>query len=200
MMRHRPALIHRLTADAIKLWEDGHIRAAKPTKVMTFSQVEEALRVLQSGKGMGKIILVPRPDDVVPVVPTQQPPYTFRPDASYVISGGLGGIGRSVSLWMAERGARNIILLSRSGIVTEEAGATLKALKDTGCSAHVFTCDVSDEARLTQVLDECKSTLPPVRGLIQGAMTLEVSNHYWLFKCTLLTRHHHSSRTSCSRT
>ncbi|KLU88199.1 hypothetical protein MAPG_07186, partial [Magnaporthiopsis poae ATCC 64411] len=44
----------------------------------------------------------------------------FKLDASYVIAGGAGGAGRSVARWMAARGARHIILLSRSGSASAE--------------------------------------------------------------------------------
>ncbi|KAL9122567.1 MAG: hypothetical protein Q9187_000881 [Circinaria calcarea] len=173
MMRHRPLLIRRLTEDAVRLWKDGHIKAAKPTTILTFSQVEEALRILQSGKGMGKIILVPSPDGIVPIAPAQPPKYQFEAEASYVLSGGLGGIGRSIALWMSERGAQKFIFLSRSGNITVEVTDMVNTLQTKGCTVRVFQCDVSDKERLRAVLEECKSTLPPIKGVIQGAMTLD---------------------------
>ncbi|KAI1505135.1 iterative type I polyketide synthase [Biscogniauxia marginata] len=173
MMRHRPALIRRLTADAVELWKGGHIHAAKPTKIMTFSQIEEALRILQSGKGMGKIVMVPSPDDIVPIVPAQPPEYRLEANASYVISGGLGGIGRSMAVWMAERGARNLVLLSRSGNITDEVKEMMATLETKGCNVRIFKSDVSDRDLLRKTLEECKATLPPIKGVIQGAMTLD---------------------------
>jgi hypothetical protein len=175
MMRHRPHLIKRLTADAVQLWKEGHIHAARPTKVMSFAQTEEALRILQSGKGTGKIIMVPRPDDILPIVPAQPPQVTFTDNASYVFSGGLGGIGRSMALWMAARGARNLIFLSRSGNTEGEIAESISALELKGVTVRIFKCDVSDRSRMAEVFEECKSTLPPIKGVIQGAMVLDVS-------------------------
>jgi NADPH:quinone reductase-like Zn-dependent oxidoreductase len=175
MMRHRPNLIKRLTADTVELWKGGHIHAARPTKVMSFSQVEEALRILQSGKGTGKIVMVPRPDDEMPIVPAQPAHVTFTDDASYVFSGGLGGIGRSIALWMAARGARNLVFLSRSGNVTGEIADSISALELKGVNVRIFKCDVGDKTRLVEVVEECRDSLPPIKGVIQGAMVLDVS-------------------------
>lgn len=175
IMRHRPTLIRSLVERTIKLWKEGHIKAAMPTTTMPFSQVREALRILQAGKGMGKIVMVPSPDDAVPIVPEQRGRYRLRADASYVIGGGLGGLGRSLAGWIADRGARNLILLSRSGRVTDEVTETLSLLRAKGCNVHICKCDVSQRAELRKVLDECASTMPPIKGVIQGAMTLDVS-------------------------
>jgi hypothetical protein len=175
MMRHRPTLIKRLTEDTIRLYTEGKIKEAVPTNVMSFSQITEGLRILQSGKGMGKMVFMPEPDDIIPIVPAQPKPYQLRANASYVLAGGLGGIGRSIARWMVERGARNLIFLSRSGKVTEAVEAMAAELRLEGCNSHIFTCDVSDKSRLATVLDECKTSLPPIKGLIQGAMTLKVS-------------------------
>ena len=174
-MRHRPVLIRQLVELTVRLWKEGHIRAAVPTKTMPFSQVKEGLRILQAGKGMGKIVMVPSPGDVVPIAPEQRSPYEMRAEASYVIGGGLGGIGRSLAVWMADRGARNLILLSRSGKITDEVTDTLNVLEAKGCRVRVCKCDVSKRDELQKVLEECASTLPPIKGVIQGAMTLDVS-------------------------
>ena len=205
-MRHRPALIRRLVELTVQLWKEGHIKGAVPTKTMPFSQVKEGLRILQAGKGMGKIVMVPSPDDAVPIAPEQRSPYQLRADASYVIGGGLGGIGRSLAVWMADRGARHLILLSRSGRITDEVTETLNLLEAKGCNVRVCKCDVSRRGELQKVLEECTSALPPIKGVIQGAMTLDVSR--WLnpqhksliMNLLILPGTNYLHRTACSRT
>lgn len=173
MMRYRPQLLHDLMERTLQLYKDGHIGEAKPTKVMSFAQISEGFRTLQSGKGMGKMVFVPNPDDVVPIVPLQPPRYTFEADASYVLAGGLGGIGRSLARWMAEKGARHLIFFSRSGKLVKDAVNMVEELKMKGCETHVFACDVSNAQRMQEVLEECQRTLPPIKGCIQGSMVLQ---------------------------
>ncbi|KAI1487008.1 hypothetical protein F5X96DRAFT_652093 [Biscogniauxia mediterranea] len=50
IMRHRPALIQRLTADVVEPWKGSYIYAVKGTKVMSCSQIDETLQILQSSK------------------------------------------------------------------------------------------------------------------------------------------------------
>ncbi|KAF5518011.1 Highly reducing polyketide synthase gloL [Colletotrichum aenigma] len=61
---------------------------------------------------------------------------SFREDASYLLVGGLGGLGRSVCRWMAARGARHLVLCSRSAAEPEEATlALVDKLAFMGCAA-----------------------------------------------------------------
>jgi NAD(P)-dependent dehydrogenase (short-subunit alcohol dehydrogenase family) len=117
---------------------------------------------------------VPREDDILPILPPLPAPLGFRPDASYVLGGGLGGIGRSVATWMASRGARNLIFLSSSGRITPAVTAMRETLEADGCSVHIFTCDVSDKEQLRLIVEQCSKTLPPIRGVVQAAMKLKV--------------------------
>lgn len=176
MMKYKPALIKSLIEDTVRLWSEGVVQAAEPTKVMPMSQALEAFQTLQTGRGMGKMVLVPGPEDVVPIVPAKPKEYRFRADATYVLAGGLGGIGRSAAKWMAERGARSFLFLSSSGRVTDAVAQMRAELEKEGCVVVIRKCDVSDKAALEAVLGECKRTLPPIRGVIQGAMKLSVSS------------------------
>ena len=182
MMKHKPALIKQLIEDTVRLWTEGVVRAAEPTEIMPMSQTLEAFQTLQTGKGMGKMVLVPHPEDVVPIVPAQSKPYEFKQDATYVLSGGLGGIGRSTAKWMASRGAKHFLFLSSSGKITEAVSQMQTDLQADGCSVTIRKCDVSDRDALRIVLEECTSALPPIKGVVQGAMKLSVSNRQCLFQ------------------
>ena len=108
------------------------------------------------------------------VVPKAQTPYSFPSDETYVLAGGLGGLGRSMARWMVSRGARHLVFLSRkpgSNRTTEEL---VKELSDKECEVKVIACDVSDKASLEKAVTECQKTMPPIKGCIQGAMQLKV--------------------------
>ena len=103
------------------------------------------------------------------------PKARLRSDSSYLIVGGLGGIGKSVCHWMVERGARNLIVLSRSANVQEKARPFLEEMDKLGCKVKAIGADISDKASLSSALLECNQEMPPIRGVIQGAMVLQVS-------------------------
>lgn len=103
------------------------------------------------------------------------PSARLRPDSSYLIVGGLGGIGRSVCHWMAGHGARNIIVISRSAGSQQKAASFLAEMEKNGCRVKVAACDITNEHQLAEVLQACSREMPPIRGVIQAAMVLEVS-------------------------
>lgn len=99
----------------------------------------------------------------------------FDKNATYVLAGGLGGLGRSIGQWMANHGAINIVFISRSGLQKAKAQELVKELSDCGVKATVFACDICDIGALQEVFQDCANTLPPIRGVIQAAMVVEVS-------------------------
>lgn len=115
-------------------------------------------------------------DEIIQTVPKSPPPFKLRSEASYLIVGGLGGIGVEMAKWMVhELGVKSIILISRSGMDASVATETVEALK--GSDVVVVTvrkCDVADKEDISAVLRDCAQTLPPIRGVVQGAMVLKV--------------------------
>lgn len=101
--------------------------------------------------------------------------WKFDEGSTYVIAGGLGGIGRSTARWMADRGAKNLVLLSRSGATEEEAKELVKYLREQGTRVEVPLCDVANFDSLKETLDRVGQTMPPIKGCIQSAMVLRVS-------------------------
>lgn len=97
---------------------------------------------------------------------------SFDPNATYVIAGGFGGIARRTARWMADQGARHLLLLGRSGPKSESARQLVEELHVAGVQVHHPPCDVADASALSTVLAECQSTMPPIKGCIQGAMVL----------------------------
>ena len=76
---------------------------------------------------------------------------------------------------MIRHGAKNLIFANRSGISKQEARDTVKTLRDRGAEVDVHSCDVSSAESFSQLLRESSTTMPPIRGVIQGAMVLKVS-------------------------
>ena len=103
--------------------------------------------------------------------------WEFNPQASYVLAGGLGGVGKALALWMAQRGARNIIFLSRSGgDASPETRALISELQEKhGCTVAAPRCDIGNEEQLSTVLSDLAKEMPPVKGCLQAAMVARLS-------------------------
>ncbi|CAG8364717.1 unnamed protein product [Penicillium salamii] len=169
-MKHDPQAARDVLIKVLELFADGSLRGPDPLETYAFSDLQQAFRKMQTGRHMGKLVAVSKPDDMVKYVESTADGPLLR-DASYLLVGGLGGIGRATALWMASRGAKHLIFLNRSGL-NDAAKDTVAALQAAGCTATVFACDVADPAQLTSTLEKARQQLPPIRGVIQGAMVL----------------------------
>ncbi|KAK2623593.1 hypothetical protein QTJ16_007147 [Diplocarpon rosae] len=169
----RPKIMKRLLSDIFGLIGKGLVKPISPIAVFPISDVESAFRTLQGGKIMGKIVLVPKPDDQVRAVPCKTPKNLLQADASYVIIGGTGGLGRSMSRWMIQKGARNIVLLSRSGKTDGKVGDLIDEAKTLGANIVVKACDVTSQDHVEKLVSTDLSHLPSIKGVIHAAMVLD---------------------------
>lgn len=166
----------RVLNQVIEHWEREEIKTATPTTVYTYSQIEEAFSLLQQGSHVGKVVLTASEDDVVNVIPKPRASTRLKEDASYILSGGLGGFGRSVAKWMALQGAQNLIFLTRSGASSDAAQELVEDIKRMGVRCEVFECDVSDDGTLLAALRSCEeSGMPKIAGVVQAAVEFKVS-------------------------
>ena len=91
---------------------------------------------------------------------------------SFLIVGGLKGLCGSLAIYLARLGARNLVILARSGYNDERSQAALKNIRAEGCEVDLVKGDVSV---LADVQRAFKSATVPIGGLFQGAMVLRVS-------------------------
>lgn len=171
----RPKLMRRLLEDVAKLMGKGDIKPVGPITTYGMNEVETAFRSLQSGKSMGKLVIAPRSGDTVRAVAPKKAANLFREDASYMIIGGTGGLGCSIAKWMASLGAKFICLVSRSGAVSDRLQQLIDALAQDGTKIMVRPCDVSDQSSVERLIAGVEKEVPPIRGIVQGAMVLRVS-------------------------
>jgi NADP-dependent 3-hydroxy acid dehydrogenase YdfG len=108
-------------------------------------------------------------------MPAKPPETQLHADATYVLIGGLGGIGRAFAVEMIKYGARNLAIFSRSGASNENAKSAVEQMTKEGVTVKVFACDVGDEAALQVALAEVKETMPSVRGVIHGGLVIRNS-------------------------
>ncbi|NJR55454.1 MAG: SDR family NAD(P)-dependent oxidoreductase [Acaryochloris sp. CRU_2_0] len=109
--------------------------------------------------------------------PHLSPPcQTVQPDeaGSYLITGGLGGLGLQVAQWLAEQKVKQLVLIGRQ-IDRPETQVILTTLEQTGTRVTVMAADVTSQTDMAQVLDKIQTSLPPLKGIIHTAGVLEDS-------------------------
>ncbi|KAF2807319.1 ketoacyl-synt-domain-containing protein [Mytilinidion resinicola] len=103
------------------------------------------------------------------------PAYSFPEHSTYVLAGGFGGIGPTICRWMANRGAKNFIVLSRSGPNSDAAKLLLQDLSAQDVRVEHPTCDISCKEQVKAALALCAAKLPPIKGCIQASLVLQDS-------------------------
>ena len=100
--------------------------------------------------------------------PTTTPP-ALRDDATYLVTGGLGGVGMEIAGYLAAHGARHLVLTSRRS-PGEAAQQRIDALREEhGCDVRVVAADVADPHDVARLVTTLQAELPPLAGIVHAA-------------------------------
>ena len=174
MMKECPDLTRQLFAEMMQLFHKGILH---PLPYTTFdaNQVIDAFRYMQQAKQIGKVVITY--DNDIYRVPAQiKPPkqsLQLKHDASYLVTGGLNGFGLRTAEWLVEKGAKHLILISRSGPTSDQAKAALNNFKKHGIKVLASACDVSDKKALKKLLAQCEIDMPQLKGIIHSAAVID---------------------------
>ncbi|ORA39102.1 type I polyketide synthase [Mycobacterium aquaticum] len=132
-----------------------------PAEVYPLTEARAALRRMQQARHIGKIVVqIPNP---------LQP----RPDRSYLITGGLGAIGLHTASYLAQLGAGDIVLTSRSAPDADAQRVIDEITERYKTRIHIFAADVGDEAEVAALLEKIRAELPPLAGVAHLAGVLD---------------------------
>ncbi|XP_018336014.1 fatty acid synthase [Agrilus planipennis] len=165
--------VFRLVSEGIK---SGAVKPL-PNTVFNENQVEQAFRYMATGRHIGKVLLKIREEEnrktqkPTPKTVTAIPRTYMDPDKTYVLVGGLGGFGLELTNWLIFRGAKKIVLTSRSGIKTGYQSLCIRRWREKGVVVYVSTADSTTEKGAIQLLQEANS-LGPVGGIFNLAAVL----------------------------
>lgn len=170
MFERNKALGARLFQECCRLVHEGVISPPETVTELSYAEAQKGFRLLQMGQHTGKVVLVPSKEDTVPVMPPSfRNTHLFNSSKTYLLVGGLGGLGRTLAEWMVRKGARSLAFLSRSGAETNDARATIAWLKTRDVQALVCRGDVTRYADVQACIDACGKGLG---GIFQAAMVL----------------------------
>ena len=136
----------------------------------------DGFRHMQQSKHIGKIVVTfdsLEGEVRCPELETFTRSVRIDPAGSYLVVGGLSGLGLKTSEWLAKKGASTLLLLGRGGIRTEASKKAISNIEARGTKVHVFRVDVTDRKELASVLAGCGSIYPPLKGVVHSAMVLD---------------------------
>ncbi|KAI9035669.1 ketoacyl-synt-domain-containing protein [Aspergillus affinis] len=176
LMRERPQYMADTFSRVNQMLAENQIRPAYPLKSFPISGLEQVFRSIQKGENVGKLVITHGRDDEVRVLPRASPVVRLRQDATYLVVGGQGGLGRALVVWMARCGARCIVSLSPSGAEKPLTRGLIEELAQMKVDFHAISCDIGDRHQLQSVLTERAKGLPPIYGIIHAGLTLRDSS------------------------
>ena len=155
------ALIGAMLAELVDDLRQGRLQPL-PHHVFGLDEPVRAFRFMAQARHHGKIVV----RHTAPAAPA------IRRDGSYLVTGGLSGLGPEVARWLAQRGAGRLVLVGRRG-VTPEAAPVIESLRASGVEVIVEAADVSDEGALRELLARVRVNGAPLRGIVHGAGVLD---------------------------
>ncbi|KAL8969458.1 MAG: hypothetical protein Q9183_001983 [Haloplaca sp. 2 TL-2023] len=169
-----PNRINRTLQAILKLYEQKRILPIRPVKVFDAPATRDAFRYMQRGQHIGRICISiresPAKTSLETCVQNPQKAPVIHDTAAYLLVGGLGGLGRAVSLWMVEHGARHLVFLSR----TADANlAFVEELNSLGCEVQLVRGSVTNPDDVIRAISQATK---PIRGVLQMSMVLNDEN------------------------
>ena len=137
----------------------------------SMTEAGPGMKFMRAARHIGKIVFTTSPVESG----------RLREDSTYLVTGGLGGIGCALAEWLAERGAGAIVLNGRRPPDPEVAEA-IEALQRRGVSVQVEIADVTDAEAVDRMLERIDSALPPLSGVIHSVGVLSdaaLTNQSW---------------------
>ncbi|MCP4405600.1 MAG: SDR family NAD(P)-dependent oxidoreductase [bacterium] len=159
----------RILRASTQLMADGHFQPM-PVTCFGAEKIADAFRYMAQSRHIGKVVLDMR-ERQVPVLESRRE-LAFRKDATYLITGGSGGLGREVVKWLASKGAGHIVAVSRNAAASQELQQLSVDLQGQA-SLHSFSADVGDDAQVHRLVEQIHGSMPPLRGIFHGAMVLD---------------------------
>lgn len=168
LLRQQPKNFIAIFEKVLHLLIDGTLRPIK-TIVYPISTFKEIFRMMSKGVHIGKIVFDVSSEPLPLCV--QNSPKLFKTNATYIITGGFGGIGLAFSRWMCKKGAKHLVLVSRQGCHNSAGRRCLAFLKRQGVNVFEFAGDLSEESFVQAMIKKLKqeSSIPAIRGIFHLA-------------------------------
>ncbi|KAK4060196.1 uncharacterized protein Triagg1_10858 [Trichoderma aggressivum f. europaeum] len=184
LLREDPDFVAELLERAIQFIQTVEFKPSPYTelkKVFDIGALEDGLLCLQQTPHIGFVSLSLAEDgsSTVSVLNddiTKSLEESLESGGTYLLTGGLGGLGRSIAELLVSNGARHLAFVSRSGASSDVMKAFLKDLQSRDIDARAFSVDICDKLELDCLIKDVISLdMPPIRGVFQCAAVLRDS-------------------------
>lgn len=169
----RPEALATMMPRIVQMARQGHIVAPGSATCINLADINNAVASFSDDFGAPSTVVVYEPSETPIHVLSSRAPAHFSPDATYLLVGCLGGLGRSLTSWMMEAGARRFTFLSRSGTDNKSAAKLVADIEAAGAIVQVVRGDATSRGDVVRTVQGVSSK-HPIRGVVHAAMVLRV--------------------------
>ncbi len=169
----RPQLAARLFREIMTLFRE-QILTPLPYRRFTTDRIIEAFRTMQQARHIGKVVVSLK--DARPILerPAELPKsIQFKQGSTWLITGGLSGLGLKSACWLAEHGVDHLVLVGRRGMDTPGAKEVIDKFAEQGVKVFVKACDITDKAAVVTLIESVRKILPPLKGILHAAAVFD---------------------------
>jgi NAD(P)-dependent dehydrogenase (short-subunit alcohol dehydrogenase family)/acyl carrier protein len=169
LLRNPPQQAIGMLQEIARLSESGVLKPLAD-QVLPLSRIADALRTMAQGRHTGKLVVdLTEPDVPISMDGEER---ALKEESSYLVTGGLGGLGLSVARWMVEQGARKLVLMGRVGAETAEQRQQVEELRGMGARVEVFRGDVGRQEEVRRAVEVAEG-MGPLKGVVHAAGVVE---------------------------
>jgi acyl transferase domain-containing protein len=176
-----PVAMRPLFCELTELLSTGALKPL-PLRAFDLAEATDAFRYMAQAKHIGKVVVTQEHEErrvkseERGVGASHSTLHALRStlidsNATYLITGGLSGLGLLMAERLVERGAHHLALMGRSA-PSDQAMNILSKLAETGAEIRIIQGDVAREDDLARAFAEIAHDMPPLRGVIHSAGTL----------------------------
>jgi acyl transferase domain-containing protein/NADPH:quinone reductase-like Zn-dependent oxidoreductase/SAM-dependent methyltransferase len=180
-IRRDPAAIRPLLLELMRAMENGSLKPL-PRKVFPLRDAANAFRYMAQARHIGKVVVSQAAHMETPQAQRDDRPsglaldspssLSLASDATYLVTGGLSGLGLLVARWLTERGARHLALMGRRE-PSDSGRSAIQEMEKRGADVLVAQGDVSHGDDIAGIIAQIRKTMPPLRGVIHCAGVLD---------------------------
>lgn len=169
LLAQKPEEAGRLLREVMDLFALGQLQPL-PLRTFGINECSDAFRHMAAAAHIGKVVVTfnSEPENIA-----KAGEICFDADATYLVTGGFGGFGLELLGWLADHGARNIAVLSRSGAKSKQSADVVTSLSAQGVRIVSKILDVGDAGAVGVALTEVQTELPVLKGIFHAAAILD---------------------------
>ena len=165
VLQDEPGFLTDVFAELIPEFEAGRLNVL-PIQAFDIQEVVEAFRFMAQARHIGKVVVVQK------ATAFDTGPNNIREDGTYLLTGGLGGLGLVSAGSLVEGGARHLALVGRHA-PEEYAQRLISDWKAMGVHVVCIQGDVSKEEEVARILGIIRAEMPALRGVVHAAGVLD---------------------------